>query len=422
MSACGGIGTLVAAGDLYAARRAALDHCARSAPGHTWLHQAEDAAAVCVAAWRAAVDALHEEDNGWAAISDAHRLRAPRVRAIAPSMRDCATHSEDAIASWGECCSAHVRTTPGRACSPAACCTFGNGTKNYLALPLLREVSISLALPSGDLLTIEQARAPYPRAAITVRHHHFSRAGRLPPPPTRAFCPLACWVPPRAVRRSSAAMRLMARQTSPRARRRRWYAPSSPWTNLGVAPNRRPSRHDAGAPSLAAAACGARVLATDRDVYSLDLIAANSALNGLGAFLEYPPSAERGGSVHVARLDWDESDVLAISAAYGPFDAVLGAALRPGPGGWATLWAALGEITRDSAETDVILAHTAGVAEELAGEFAEGFDVASQSSGLEFGMSTRWSETESDFEVIVLRRRPSQPPLGASEACQSEPG
>ena len=124
----------------------------------------------------------------------------------------------------------------------------------------------------------------------------------------------------------------------------------------------------------------------------------------------------------MARLDWDESNVLAISAASGPFDAVLGAALRPGPGGWAALWAALGEIAQDSAETEVILAHTAGVAEEFAGELAEGFDVASRSSGLEFGMSTRWSETESDFEVIVLRRRPSRSPRGASEACESDPG
>ena len=173
MSACGGIGPLVATGDLYAARRAALDHCAASAPDHSWLHQAADAAATCVAAWRAAVDALHEDGDGWAAISDAHRLRAPRVRAMAASMHDCATDSDDVIASWDECCSAHVRTTPGRACGPTACCTFGNGTKNYLKLPLLREISISLALPSGDLLTIEQASAPYPRVAITVSHHHF---------------------------------------------------------------------------------------------------------------------------------------------------------------------------------------------------------------------------------------------------------
>ncbi len=173
MSACGGIGPLVATGDLYAARRAALDHCAASAPDHSWLHQAADAAATCVAAWRAAVDTLHEDGDGWAAISDAHRLRAPRVRAMTASMRDCATDSEDVIASWDECCSAHVRSTPGRACGPTTCCTFGNGTKNYLKLPLLREISISLALPSGDLLTIEQASAPYPRVAISVSHHHF---------------------------------------------------------------------------------------------------------------------------------------------------------------------------------------------------------------------------------------------------------
>ena len=81
-----------------------------------------------------------------------------------------------------------------------------------------------------------------------------------------------------------------------------------------------------GAPSVALARCGARVVATDVAWRSLGLVAANAAGNGVAASLGGGDAAD--GAVAVAILDWtDDAALDAFAADWGPFDAVVGASL-----------------------------------------------------------------------------------------------
>jgi len=187
-----------------------------------------------------------------------------------------------------------------------------------------------------------------------------------------------------------------------------------------------------GAVALAAAASlggGAVVTATDRENRSLTLATANAARNGL--------------EVRISPLDYatDEA-VAAFAARHAPFDLVLGAALMElstsprlwsvlraltAPGGAIGVAANDAETTADAtaAETTastaatatlevvghqrrrrrgslVALAHTVGaVASPPEGS---GFVEVARVAGLSFGLHTRWSESESDFEVVVARR------------------
>ena len=177
-----------------------------------------------------------------------------------------------------------------------------------------------------------------------------------------------------------------------------------------------------GAAAVAAAvgggASGPRVsvLATDRDPRSLALATANAALAG-------------DADVRVLRFDWDDDDAVDEISAQGPFDLIMGAALLFEK--WeARMWTVLERLTRppnsapgsapDSAPDS---APAASCAEGEEGEAGDGvlIALAHTTAGIgtppatfaevgrlpgapRYGMTTRWG-AESDFEVVLLRRR-----------------
>ena len=142
------------------------------------------------------------------------------------------------------------------------------------------------------------------------------------------------------------------------------------------------------------------MLATDAAPTSLALATANAALNGLS------------DQVEVRRLDWhsDEDIQQAVRANGGPFDVVLGSALQFER--WESrLWPLLAALTHSGVHGQrsiIALAHTTGaIPAPSAAELTEGggrFEEIERVSGLAFGLRTRWNESESDFEVVLLER------------------
>ena len=136
------------------------------------------------------------------------------------------------------------------------------------------------------------------------------------------------------------------------------------------------------------------VTASDAAATSLATATANVAINGL--------------AIAVRKLDWgdDEDLAAAVSANGGPFDLVLGAALQFEK--WEKrLPAALAALThagRRGRRSIVAFAHTAGASAATVEGSGARFEQLERSSGLAHGLHTRWSEAESDFEVVVLGR------------------
>jgi SAM-dependent methyltransferase len=263
---------------------------------------------------------------------------------------------------WDACCSS-VRDPSVPGC-PNPCCILGNGSRAHLRLPALLEIAVRVRLPTGRVLTVEQDGLLRPFDLPTV----LWPGGYL----------LMHWV------------------SDPR-QSPLWSGAASPRViDLGTG---------TGGAAVAAALSGrgeASVLATDATNRSLALATVNAALAGV--------PAER---FHVAALDWHADADVDNAAASGPFDLVLGGALQFEK--WeARLWDVLARLTAPpaaaapdaasraagAAGSVVALAHTVGAIGRPPLAFVE----LGRLAGGAYGMHTTWSETDSDFEVVVLRR------------------
>jgi hypothetical protein len=262
---------LVAAGDLYAARRLSLAHCLLSSPhladGGLWPALAfpaaprldESCARACSADWVASTSALFQRADYLAVISRAH---ARHALPAGSTLHECGS-GDDPNAAW-------------------LCREVGNRSRSFLCLPALRDVSVRLTLGGAS-------HAP--------RVLRLDQDGFLRPFDVST----ALWP----------AGYLLARWASDEAQCRRWRRSRLPLLELGAG---------VGAPSIAAAALcgpGVRAIATDASDSSLALLAANAQLNGVSA------------SVRVVQLDWHSDRDVEHVAAMGPFAAILGAALQP---------------------------------------------------------------------------------------------
>ncbi|CAE8629120.1 unnamed protein product, partial [Polarella glacialis] len=159
-------------------------------------------------------------------------------------LQRCWEGAATAPEEWRACCSnalgdrglASCFSGPLEGLSFESCCALGGGSDSYLVIPALMEVSVMLLLPNRRLLRIEQDG--FLRA--------FDQSTVLWP----AAYLLSQWLasPDRC-------SQLRGRKV----------------LELGAG---------VGAPAVAAAACGAKVLATDEALRSLALIQANAGLNG----------------------------------------------------------------------------------------------------------------------------------------------
>jgi len=143
-----------------------------------------------------------------------------------------------------------------------------------------------------------------------------------------------------------------------------------------------------GVASIAAAVCGAQVLATDNAVRSLALIEANAAMNGV--------------SLRTGLFDWHNDQQLAQIRSAGPFDYIIGASLRFEEW-WSRLWQSLGLLSET--RTKIILVHTTdGITPPLQ------FQLLERTSGDAFGMARPdrgEGNDHSDFEVVVMQKATS---------------
>lgn len=180
------------------------------------------------------MDELIEAPEFVSLVSSAHRRHALASRAAAVHAEDCWGRGAEAAAEWERCCSS-LRAEPfgGSGCGSPACCAMGNRSRVHLRLPAIREISVRVLLPAGRELRIEQ--------------DGFLRPFDLP---------TVLWP----------AGYLLAQWAGDEANCAAWAG--RPVLELGAG---------TGAASVAAAACGARALATDREGRALALAAANGA-------------------------------------------------------------------------------------------------------------------------------------------------
>ena len=421
----------IATGDLFAARRAALDFsrsppalpstvslpfaAAPPAPPSNLLDKA--AATACEAAWSARIDELLARPNALEAVASAHRTHSHTHHAIAFARCDADNDNLD----WPSCCSL-LPAAPARDCgdAPAACCAIGSGSSAALRLPMLRDPSLVIRLRTGRLVSVEQDGFLRPFDVATV----LWPAGYL----------LAQWAGDEANHHL-----WLRRAHRPFASEGAAATDVARVLELGTG---------TGLAAIAAALSSygrAAVTATDVALRSLALATANAALNGADA-------------VRTLRLDWGSDDSLTAAAAEasGGYDLVLGGALQFET--WSErLWSVLRTLVRpppalqincstaamdrgdgsrggEGSEGDeggeggegvsrgggrgglgggrgglggglVALAHTTGALPSP--PMGSGWAEIARVPGLAYGLRTRWSASESDFEVVLLRRVPS---------------
>jgi predicted RNA methylase len=363
---CEELSRLVISGDLFSARRLALTASTASAnPFSPPKHTVDDAtAAACSAEWLPAVDELLLRDNFELAVDAAHRERYPTPQHARAGVSASICFTGDEKSGWERCCTS-LRLQGSADCFRAdpglrsTCCAFANATRSFLRIPAVREIWVSLRLVSGRLVHIEQDGFLRPFDMATV----LWPAGYL----------LAQWA------------------SDPR-NCNAWRGGRVLELGAGT-----------GAASIAAAHCGAgRVLATDGALRSLALTRANGALNGVEV-----------GRLQTMRFEWESDSELQAVLQAGPYVAVLGAALQFEK--WADrMWQVLRALTDSSPGATIALVHTAGSLGKASDDFDE-----ERVPGLHYGMHTAWRGDESDYEVVVLRRRSRAGKVGGAgdEEC-----
>jgi hypothetical protein len=305
-------------------------------------------AAGCRKTWADEVDrmALHER-SFITRIRRAHRPHRP-LGASHQSI-DCWGNRTDA--GWRACCRNELGPQGNAACfappfSFEQCCAFSVHSRNHDDLPAIYEISFTVETSAGRLVVSQDGfLRPFDIASVLWPSGYL-----LTLFVANSFC------------------------SSIRGKR---------VLELGAG---------VGAPSVAAAKCGAAaVLATDRAVHSRLLTAANAAQND--------------AAVEVLAFDWlSDSELLSLSAR-GPWDVVMGAAilveswtvrmwhllealLRSGGAGTSSAWG----------KGTVLLAHTADVIEP---PVSSSFRITARVRSEHFGMRNRFSGT-SDFEVVEM--------------------
>lgn len=358
------VAAALAAGDLHAARARVLSEVTAppSVDGVSFLTDAKRQRGsrqwgICNAQWAEHVDNLIKEKDHLSMVAIAHEKYY-----LGDSTWACHT---DAPMMWtGGCCS-HF-TEEASSCE-GLCCGIGSGD-DALELPLLHEPSIHIlfntSMGTPLSLRIEQFGFLRPYDTSTV----LWPAGYL----------LARWVA----------------SITPEAGLRLWPAITTEACGFGNEQHRRVIELGCGTgvASIAAAkyARFSFTLATDAAARALVQTTANAALNGVHA------------SMRAQKLDWlaDES-VGAVAAEHGTFDLVLGAALQFET--WEMRrWSVLRRLTHPG--SIVALAHTTGALRGPEDVDGSGFVELERISGLAFGLHTRWSQNDADFEIVLLRR------------------
>ena len=381
---------LVSTGDLYAARRAALAHCTRTPPpppptfsssapaprlGFIAEQEPQQPSALasldakdrsaCAASYAAHVDVALSRlpDHGTSLVARAHAQHASPSSWL-PQLSDCFA-GEYRSHQWERCCSSLGSVDSRLGCDDlgsVSCCAVGNRSRNFLHLPALHELWTQLRLPTGRLLHVEQDGWLRPFDTATV----LWPAGYL----------LAQWA-------GGSCARLRGAQV----------------IELGAG---------TGAASVAAALCGASVLATDGAARSLQLVAANAALAGVS------------DRVSTLRLDWDDDAAVDRAASRGPFDLLLGAALQPER--WEQrLWTVVGRLLGGGGggaarRPAVVLAHSAGAIGSP--PHSSGLQLGARVPGVALGLHTRWKPAWSDFELVELLHDVR---AGAQHGCAIRP-
>lgn len=301
----------------------------------------------CATAWQGAVQQLLDEvgeEGSMAAVSRAHAGQGRRR--WLPQVQQC--WGAGSARSFDTCCSNEHGLEGNVSCfqdsSFEACCAFGAGSDSFLKTPALTELRVMVALPTGHLLTLEQDGFLRMFDMATV----LWPAGYL----------LMQWAGTPEQCRAWAGRRVL---------------------ELGAG---------VGGPSIAAAACGASVVATDIAQHALLQLAANAALNDV--------------AVEVKRFDWHRDEDLLAAEALGPFDVVLGASLL-----WEKwyprLWQVLGRLLGPAGSAALV--HMVDSLE--APSVASGLRVERRLSGDAFGMGRAdrgEAHAASDWELVLLRR------------------
>ena len=116
-------------------------------------------ASECATAWRQLLDAFIQRSDALTRIHTQHRRQheaEPLPAASNRSMQSCIPDDPSAYQShWDACCSS-LRLPPVVDGCPHDCCALGTHTQAHLLLPALREVSMTMHLMGGQLMTIEQ--------------------------------------------------------------------------------------------------------------------------------------------------------------------------------------------------------------------------------------------------------------------------
>lgn len=359
-----GVAGLVARGDLFAARHLAVQGAWRfqSATGPfatatSKMALDESTVKECAADFTESVGHLLDRPEHEHLIDEAHSRHRTELTAQPAPRRgrrvSACFGDEDQEDGWLRCCSS-LRATATDCFASAqehwACCNIGpNGTRAFLRLPALREISLTLRLPTGALIRMAQDGLLRPFDVPTVLWPGGYLLAQFASDPRHC----AAW-------RGGTVLEL----------------------GSGV-----------GAVAVAAVGCGTTVLATDAAPRSLALTRANAALNGV--------PRER---LRTMRFDWESDSDLARVAGEGPFAAVIGASLEFER--WPSrFWSVVERLA--SAGTQVVLAHTSGAfapGTKLALPAGSALAQVETVSGLEYGMHTRWADDEADFEIVTLRR------------------
>ena len=367
MSSCDAvIAPLIAAGDLHAARFAALRSLPPPPPPSMAFQSARRNTDnsrtaywdTCKQPWLKRMDELLALPDALSRISDAHKKYHYSDEHIVSTASESCRHAE-----WdAACCSMLGSDEDGTPCNHECCALGVKSPRTALSLPLLREPSVRLVLADDIKLTIEQDGFLRPFDVATV----LWPAGYL----------LARWASDQG-RQARLWPKEMCATKAMRA------------IELGTG---------TGAAAIAASTSKATpfeyVVASDHALRSLALATANAAMNGVDE------------TVRAHRVDWNDDETIADAVrAHGTFDLVMGASLQFET--WAARrWPVLRNLTHPG--SIVALSHTLGAlttttsAEEE--EEDSGFAEVERISGLEYGLPTRWSETETDFEVVLLRR------------------
>lgn len=403
-ASCGDVvAPLIASGDLHTARFAALHYCMQPAvqPSSigSWAHDLvafdKKAGVECAAAWK------EQLNNFFLQVQDPlGKIHAAHLR----PKRSPPPLYENPVQEFEPCCS-HLETSSREQCGLAtpssSRCALASGSSAALLLPMLREPKISIALRTSNdvregnhgpiLLHIEQDGFLRPFDVATV----VWPAGYL----------LGLWVAGFASMQQELGWAEEQLDAHDEASCTGSSGSTSSLSVLDLGTG-------TGVSAIAAAASlgeAASVTASDKANHSLALVTANAALNGYR-------------SVKPAQLDYErDEDVAAFALSNGPFDLVMGAALMEfasTPRLWQVLRALTSKGSSEAASSlsehrqhgktrrhrasIVALAHTVGGIDKPPPGC--GFDEVKRISGLEYGLHTRWSREESDFEVVVLRR------------------